>query len=137
MQKIPTILTVVAAALQNAKGLYLLQKRPEGRAMAGLWEFPGGKIEVGETPETALIRELHEELSISVKRQDLTPTCFASAPLDDRQLLLLLYVCCHWEGIPTAIESPEIGWFTIKAMRELEMPPADLPLLDLLERLET
>jgi 8-oxo-dGTP diphosphatase len=127
---------VVAAALQNREGLFLLQKRPEGRAMAGLWEFPGGKLEDGETPEIALVRELDEELGLGVSIENLTPSCFASAALGDRQLLLLLYRCRRWEGIPQAIESPEIAWYTIPEMRGLEMPPADLPLLDLLERLQ-
>jgi 8-oxo-dGTP diphosphatase len=135
MQKIPTMLTVVAAALQNPKGQFLLQKRPEGRAMAGLWEFPGGKIDGDETPEQALVRELSEELAIHVDSENLAPACFASAPLGDRQLLLLLYRCRIWEGVPTAVESPALGWFEISEMRELAMPPADEPLLDLLERL--
>lgn len=137
MQKIPTMLIVAAAALQNSEGLFLLQKRPQGRAMAGLWEFPGGKIEANESPESALVRELQEELAITVKTEDLTPSCFASAPLEDRQLLLLLYQCRKWNGVPQAIESPEIAWVSIAEMRELQMPPADLPLLDLLERVES
>jgi 8-oxo-dGTP diphosphatase len=136
MQKNPTVLIVVAAALQNSEGLFLLQKRPEDRAMAGLWEFPGGKLEDGETPEMALVRELDEELGIGVKVVNLKASCFASAALGDRQLLLLLYCCRHWEGIPAAIESPEIAWYSIAEMRSLDMPPADLPLLDLLERLQ-
>ncbi len=135
MQKNPTILAVVAAALQNEDGAFLLQKRPEGRAMAGLWEFPGGKIEEGESPEVALARELLEELAISVSVADLAPSCFASAPLENRQLLLLLYLCRKWEGVPQAVESPELGWFSVNAMRNLPMPPADLPLLDMLEKL--
>lgn len=129
------MLTVVAAALQNDLGQFLLQKRPEGRAMAGLWEFPGGKVEGGETPEQALVRELYEELAIHVKSENLAPACFASAPLGDRQLLLLLYICRIWNGTPTAVESPELGWFAISEMRALAMPPADEPLLDLLEKL--
>jgi 8-oxo-dGTP diphosphatase len=135
MQKNPTLLLVVAAALENSKGEYLLQKRPENRAMAGLWEFPGGKIEAGEGPEEALVRELSEELGIGVILSNLTPSCFASAPIGNQNLLLLLYICREWTGIPTAIESPELSWFTVAAMRDLPMPPADLPLLDLLEKL--
>jgi 8-oxo-dGTP diphosphatase len=135
MEKNPTILTVVAAALVNDRHEYLLQKRPEGRSMAGLWEFPGGKIEAGEGPEEALVRELSEELGIDVDSHNLTPACFASAPIGNQKLLLLLYICSNWAGVPTAIESPEIGWFTVNAMRDLAMPPADLPLLDLLEKL--
>jgi 8-oxo-dGTP diphosphatase len=140
MQKNPTTalstpLLVVAAALVRADGTMLLQRRPEGRSMAGLWEFPGGKIEDGETPEAALARELNEELAIIVDTVDLAPVCFASAKIGERPLLLLLYRCDKWQGTPQAIESPEIGWFTIAEMRDLPMPPADLPLLDLLERL--
>ncbi len=135
MQKNPTLLPVVAAALVREDGMILLQKRPEGRSMAGFWEFPGGKIEAGETPEAALIRELNEELAVGVDAADLLPACFASAALGDRSLLLLLYICRHWQGDPRPVESPEIGWFSGEDMRHLQMPPADLPLLDLLERL--
>jgi 8-oxo-dGTP diphosphatase len=134
MQKNPTILIVVAAALRNSDGRFLLQKRPENKVMAGLWEFPGGKIEPGETPEAALVRELKEELAIEVESTNLHANCFASAPLGDRQLLLLLYICSQWRGEPQPMESPELGWFTVQEMRSLNMPPADLPLLDLLER---
>jgi 8-oxo-dGTP diphosphatase len=133
MQKNPTLLVVVAAALRGENGRILLQKRPEGRSMAGLWEFPGGKVELGESPESALARELKEELAVTVDGSDLSPSCFASAPLGDQHLLLLLYLCSQWQGDPVAVESPEIGWFTLSEMRSLEMPPADLPLLDCLE----
>jgi 8-oxo-dGTP diphosphatase len=135
LQKNPTLLIVVAAALVREDGLILLQKRPEGRSMAGLWEFPGGKIEAGEAPEAALVRELTEELDIVVKPSNLHPACFASAHIGDRPLLLMLYICREWQGDPRAVESPELGWFSIKQMRELPMPPADLPLINLLERL--
>jgi 8-oxo-dGTP diphosphatase len=135
MKNIPTLLIVVAAALVRDDGAVLLQKRPEGRSMPGLWEFPGGKIEADESPETALTRELQEELAISVNPADLLPACFASAMIGDRPLILLLYICRHWTGEPLPVESPELGWFSVNEMRGLAMPPADLPLLDLLEKL--
>jgi 8-oxo-dGTP diphosphatase len=136
MQKNPTSpLLVVAAALLRDDGRMLLQRRPEGRSMAGLWEFPGGKLEEGEAPETGLARELSEELAILVDPSALTASCFASAAIGERPLLLMLYLCRHWVGEPIAVESPELGWFTVTEMRDLAMPPADLPLLDLLEKL--
>lgn len=135
MKKNPTALLVVAAALLRKDGAILLQKRPEGRAMAGLWEFPGGKLEAGETPEVALVRELDEELAIHVDAADLVPSCFASAAIGDRPLVLLLYICRKWTGEPVAVESPELGWFSVDAMVDLPMPPADVPLLALLRKL--
>jgi 8-oxo-dGTP diphosphatase len=135
MQKNPTLLIVVAAALVRSDGQILLQKRPEGRSMAGLWEFPGGKIEAGETPEAALVRELAEELDVAVNASDLAPACFARAKIGEKQLLLLLYLTRTWQGEPRGVESPELGWFTIEEMRCLPMPPADLPLIDLLKAL--
>ena len=127
--------TPIAIAVVEHEGRFLIGQRPEGVSLAGLWEFPGGKIEAGETPERALVRELSEELAIRVESQNLAPACFASATLGDRQLLLLLYICRIWDGIPQAVESPELGWFAISEMRGLAMPPADHPLLDLLGRL--
>ena len=139
MKNIPTIfptpLIVVAAALLREDGKILLQKRPEGRSMAGLWEFPGGKQEAGETGEIALIRELYEELAIIVDAADLVPTCFASAAIAERPLLLLLYLCRQWQGVPIPVESPELGWFSVEDMHQLPMPPADVPLLALLKKL--
>ncbi len=135
MKKIPTTLLVVAAALVREDHRFLLQKRPEGRSMAGLWEFPGGKLEDGETPEAALARELAEELAINVDSANLVPACFASAEIAGRPLLLLLYICTVWQGEPVAVESPELGWFTIDEMSGLDMPPADIPLLALLKKL--
>jgi 8-oxo-dGTP diphosphatase len=135
MKKIPTTLLVVAAALVDQNGRILLQKRPEGRPMAGLWEFPGGKLEHGETPEEALVRELLEELAVEIDPANLVPTCFASAHIDDRPLLLLLYVCKKWSGEPVAVESPELGWYAIDEMATLEMPPADIPLISLLKKI--
>jgi 8-oxo-dGTP diphosphatase len=135
MQKNPTILIVVAAALVRPDGSILLQKRPEGRAMAGLWEFPGGKLEEKESPEAALVRELAEELDIAVDPANLVASCFASTMIGERPMLLMLYTCRQWLGEPRMVESPELGWFRLSEMRGLEMPPADLPLLDLMEKL--
>lgn len=135
MKKIPTTLLVVAAALVREDGRILLQKRPEGRSMVGLWEFPGGKLEEGETPEIALVRELKEELAVKIDPMNLRPACFASASVGDRPLLLMLYICTKWTGEPVAVESPELGWFTVDEMAKLQMPPADIPLLGLLKKL--
>ena len=135
MKKIPTTLLVVAAAFVDENGRILLQKRPEGRSMAGLWEFPGGKLEEDETPEAALVRELWEELAIEIDPANLSPACFASASVGDRPLLLMLYICTAWEGEPVAVESPELGWFSISEMAGLDMPPADIPLIELLKKL--
>lgn len=129
------ILTVAAAALVDTDGRILVQKRPEDRPMAGLWEFPGGKCEDGETPESALIRELEEELGIETEQSCLAPACFASEPLGDRHLLLLVYVCRKWSGIVRAIEAPELKWVYPHQLHALEMPPADKPLIGLLEAL--
>ena len=133
MEKSPTILFVVAAALTNEKGQMLLQKRPDGAQMAGLWEFPGGKVDKGESPEIALIRELEEELGITVEAQDLVPETFASAPLGDRNLVLLLYRCDHWDGTPKPIYATDIQWLLPQDMAVLPMPPADYPLVQKLQ----
>ena len=135
MEKNPTILLVVAAALTNEKGQILLQKRPEGAQMGGLWEFPGGKVDNGESPETALVRELEEELGITVAAQDLVPETFASAPLGDRNLVLLLYRCDHWAGTPKPIYATDIQWLLPQDMAVLPMPPADYPLVRKLQSL--
>ena len=129
------MMQVVAAALVDGDGRVLVQQRPPGRAMAGLWEFPGGKIEDGETPEAALIRELREELAIDVTAACLAPACFASAPLGDRHLLLLLFVCRKWTGVPIAMEATALRWVRVPALHGLPMPPADKPLIGLLEAL--
>ncbi|MDM7956356.1 (deoxy)nucleoside triphosphate pyrophosphohydrolase [Blastomonas sp.] len=130
MQIFPTLFPVVAALLADPEGRILVQQRPPGTAMAGLWEFPGGKIEQGETPELALARELAEELGIHVLPADLQPFTFASEALGLRHLLLLLYHCNAWQGEPTALHATAIRWATIEELYLLAMPPADLPLLD-------
>ena len=103
--------------------------------MAGLWEFPGGKVEDGETPEHALARELDEELGIGVDPANLKPACFASEPLGPAQLLLLLFICREWTGVAQAREATSLRWVDLPDLRLLEMPPADGPLIELLERL--
>jgi len=123
------IIWVVAAALINPDGKVLVQKRAADRSMAGMWEFPGGKIEPNERPENALVRELYEELGVSLRPEDLTPLSFASAPLGEKHLLLLLYVCRKWQGIPAALDAAAIQWTSINALQDLEMPPADVPLI--------
>lgn len=133
-------LLVVAAALVDADGRVLLQQRPEGKSMAGLWEFPGGKIEPDESPEAALVRELKEELGVDTQTACLAPATFASAILgkgeeSERHLLLLLYVCRKWHGIPQPLEGGALCWKYPAEMFALPMPPADLPLIGLLESL--
>ena len=124
---------VVAVAMTDDSGRILVQRRPAGKMMAGLWEFPGGKIETGETPEAALVRELHEELGIMVDPAHLTPAVFASEPLAGRHLLLLLYICRRWNGTPRALDAEELLWCRPDQLRALDMPPADRPLIGLLE----
>jgi 8-oxo-dGTP diphosphatase len=126
---------VVAAALAQEGNEILLQQRAPGRAMAGLWEFPGGKVEAGELPEVALVRELREELGIEVETADLVPACFASAPLGERHMILLLYLCRRWQGNPRPLDAAALRWERPAAMHALAMPPADAPLVDLLETL--
>lgn len=120
---------VVAAALINAEGQALVQKRAADRSMAGLWEFPGGKVELNERPEDALVRELREELGVAVQPDDLIPLSFASAPLGDRHLLLLLYVCRNWKGEPAPLDAEAVQWCHIEQLQKLDMPPADVPLV--------
>ncbi|RYY25279.1 MAG: (deoxy)nucleoside triphosphate pyrophosphohydrolase [Sphingomonadales bacterium] len=126
---------VVAAALVDRDGRVLVQQRPPGKPMAGLWEFPGGKIEPGEVPEAALVRELAEELGIAFDASALTPLTFASEPLGERQLILLLYVLREWEGVPEAHHATALRWVMPAELRGLEMPPADLPFIAVLEAL--
>ena len=123
------LLLVVAAALVDPDGRVLIAQRPEGKQLAGLWEFPGGKVEPGERPEETLIRELNEELSISVKEPCLAPLSFASHRYEDFHLLMPLYVCRRWEGTPTAVEHQAIRWVIPTRLREFPMPPADEPLI--------
>ncbi|MAW99315.1 MAG: 8-oxo-dGTP diphosphatase MutT [Sphingomonas sp.] len=130
-----SLFLVVAAAMVDADGRVLVQRRPEGTAMAGLWEFPGGKPEPGETPEAALIRELNEELGIETEASCLAPAAFASEPLGERHLLLLLYVLRKWRGVPTALHASELKWVRPNELFALDMPPADKPLIGLLDAL--
>jgi 8-oxo-dGTP diphosphatase len=128
------LMLVVAAALLAPDGRVLVQLRPAGKALAGLWEFPGGKVEPGETPEAALARELAEELGIGVAEKDLVALTFASAPLVDRHLLLLLYVCRRWTGLPAPLDAAALAWHAPAALRDLAMPAADQPFIAALER---
>jgi 8-oxo-dGTP diphosphatase len=123
------LLLVVACALIDRDGRVLIAQRPEGKGMAGLWEFPGGKVEAGERPEQCLIRELQEELGITVKEACLAPLTFASHPYDDFHLLMPLYVCRRWDGLVTATEHQALKWVRPQALRDYPMPPADEPLI--------
>jgi 8-oxo-dGTP diphosphatase len=123
------IVLVAACALVDADGRVLIAQRPAGKPMAGLWEFPGGKVETGETPEQSLIRELHEELGIVVNEACLAPLTFASHAYPDFHLLMPLYVCRRWEGLVTATEGQKLAWVKPNRLREYEMPPADVPLI--------
>ena len=123
------LVLVAACALVDADGRVLIAQRPPGKAMAGLWEFPGGKVEVGERPEQSLIRELREELGIVVSEACLAPLTFASHSYPDFHLLMPLYVCRRWEGTVTALEAQQLAWVKPKGLRDYEMPPADVPLV--------
>ena len=120
---------VVAVALVDSDNRVLLAQRPEGKALAGLWEFPGGKIETGERPEDALIRELREELGIEVKAPCLSPLTFASHAYDDFHLLMPHYICRKWQGFVQAREGQALKWVKAKSLRDYPMPPADAPLI--------
>lgn len=129
------ILLVVACALVDDDGRVLIAKRPEGRSMAGLWEFPGGKVEAGERPEDALIRELGEELGIDVSESCLAPLTFASHTYEAFHLLMPLYVCRTWDGEIEAREGQELAWVRPNRMVDYAMPPADEPLRAMLRDL--
>lgn len=129
------LLLVVAVALVDADGRILLARRPEGKALAGLWEFPGGKLEAGERPEDALIRELKEELGITVKHACLAPLTFASHAYDDFHLMMPLYVCRRWEGEVSGREGQALAWVRPGHLRDYPMPPADAPLIPHLQDL--
>jgi 8-oxo-dGTP diphosphatase len=123
---------VSAVALIDADGRVLLTRRPEGKTMAGLWEFPGGKVEPGETPEAALIRELQEELGIDTWASCLAPLTFASHAYDDFHLLMPLFACRRWQGIPQPREGQALKWVRAGDLRDYPMPPADVPLIPIL-----
>lgn len=126
------VVLVSAVALIDKDGRVLLAQRPEGKSMAGLWEFPGGKVEAGETPEVALIRELHEELGIDTWESCLAPLTFASHSYDDFHLLMPLFACRKWNGIVTPREGQTLKWVRANDLRSFPMPPADIPLIPIL-----
>ncbi len=129
------LLLVAAVALVDADRRVLIAQRPEGKQLAGLWEFPGGKVEPGERPEETLIRELREELAISVKEPCLAPLTFASHRYPDFHLLMPLFICRRWEGTPQAVEHQALRWVEPTRLREFPMPPADEPLIPMLRDL--
>lgn len=123
---------VVACALVDADERILLAQRPEGKSMAGLWEFPGGKVEAGETPENALVRELEEELGVTTKVDCLAPLTFASHSYDKFHLLMPLYICRRFQGFPVAREGQTLKWVRASKLRDFDMPEADIPLISAL-----
>lgn len=123
------ITLVVACALVDGDGRVLVAQRPEGKALAGLWEFPGGKVEAGERPEETLIRELDEELGITVKEACLAPLTFASYPYETFHLLMPLWICRRWEGVIQKKEHQALQWLRPARLRDIPMPPADEPLI--------
>jgi 8-oxo-dGTP diphosphatase len=126
------LVLVAAVALIDPDGRVLLAQRPEGKSMAGLWEFPGGKVEAGETPEAALIRELHEELGIETWSSCLAPLTFASHAYESFHLLMPLFACRRWQGTVTPREGQALKWVRPAALRDYPMPPADIPLIPIL-----
>lgn len=129
------MLLVSAVALIDVDGRVLLAQRPADKPMGGLWEFPGGKIEPGETPEAALIRELTEELAIDTAESCLAPLTFASHSYDEFHLLMTLFVCRKWKGQPQPVEGGQLRWVRPNALRDFPMPPADIPLIPVLQDL--
>lgn len=129
------LLLVAACALLDTDNRVLLARRPEGKSMAGLWEFPGGKIEAGETPEQTLVRELHEELGIETEEPCLAPLTFASHAYEEFHLLMPLYVCRKYQGIPVSREGQQLKWVRAAALRDYPMPPADIPLIPVIQDL--
>lgn len=126
------VVLVAAVALIDRDGRVLLAQRPEGKSLAGLWEFPGGKVEPGETPETALIREMHEELGIETWSSCLAPLTFSSHSYDHFHLLMPLYVCRKWQGVPMPQEGQALAWARAEDLHKYPMPPADIPLIPVL-----
>jgi 8-oxo-dGTP diphosphatase len=126
------IVLVSAVALIDADGRVLLAQRPPGKSLAGLWEFPGGKVEPGESPESALIRELHEELGIETWQSCLAPLTFASHAYPEFHLLMPLFACRRWQGIVSAREGQNLAWVRAKDLSQYPMPPADIPLIPIL-----
>ena len=129
------LLLVAAAALIDTDGRVLICQRPQGKQLAGLWEFPGGKVEPGERPEATLIRELHEEIGITVSEPCLAPLTFASHAYETFHLLMPLYICRRWEGLAVAREGQKLAWVRASKLRDYPMPPADIPLIPHLEDL--
>ena len=130
-----SIILVAAAALLDRNDRVLISRRPQGKPMAGLWEFPGGKVDDGETPEAALIRELDEELGIHVSEGCLTPLTFASHGYDEFHLLMPLYVCQNWDGTVTPCEGQQLKWVHPVSLGDYDMPPADKPLITVVQDL--
>lgn len=129
------VILVAACALVDADGRVLLAQRPPGKSLAGLWEFPGGKVEAGETPEDCLIRELKEEIGIDVAKACLAPLTFASHAYDSFHLLMPLFVCRRWQGVASALEGQTLAWVLPNRMQDYPMPPADEPLVAVLRDL--
>ncbi len=132
MTDFPTPIPVVAAALVDPAGRVLLQRRGPGKAHAGLWEFPGGKVEPGETAIAALVREIAEELAVSIDPRDLSWCAVARLPGERHEIAL--YVCRRWQGLPQCLDAAELGWFALPEMAGLAMPPLDIPLRAALKR---
>ena len=128
-----TVLLVAACALVDADGRVLIARRPEGKTMAGLWEFPGGKVQPGEIPEQALVRELAEELAVDTRESCLAPLAFASHAYDDFHLLMPLFACRVWRGQPKPVEGQQLEWVRAPRLWDYPMPPADRPLVALLQ----